>query len=126
MKKNDILFQMVRPYQRNNYLFLSNKSDVVASTGYAQIRTRENFIFLYHLFHTDGFVNKVLERCTGTSYPAINSSDLAKIEINIPCPLEQQKIASFLSALDKKIKHTTREIEKMKNWKRGLLQKMFV
>ena len=42
--KNDILFQSVRPYQRNNYLL--NEDDdflqYVASTGYIQLRTTLN------------------------------------------------------------------------------------
>ena len=39
---NDILFQCVRPYQKNNYIHrILNTSNQqwVASTGYAQIRT---------------------------------------------------------------------------------------
>ncbi|WP_187349377.1 restriction endonuclease subunit S, partial [Lactiplantibacillus plantarum] len=36
-KKGDIFFQNVRPYQKNNLLFLTNKNNVVFSTGYTQI-----------------------------------------------------------------------------------------
>lgn len=80
LKKGDILYQTVRPYQRNN-LFFSLDGNYVASTGYAQLRAKENKEFLYQLIHTDNFVNKVIARCTGTSYPAINSNDLEDISI---------------------------------------------
>ncbi|MCP5786426.1 restriction endonuclease subunit S, partial [Klebsiella pneumoniae] len=63
---------------------------------------------------------------TGTSYPAINSSDLASIEVEIPCEKEQTKIANFLSALDDKIAVKKAELDKLKTWKQGLLQQMFV
>lgn len=126
LKKGDILYQMVRPYQKNNFLFSLDQSNYVASTGYAQIRTKEETAFLFHLLHTESFVNKVIERCTGTSYPAINSSDLGEIKVNIPIRHEQQKIASFLSAIDQKIEHTAVQVEKMQAWKKGLLQRMFV
>ena len=38
LAKGDVLFQMVRPYQQNNYYF-NLSGEYVASTGYAQIRT---------------------------------------------------------------------------------------
>lgn len=122
---NDILFQMVRPYQMNNLFFKLN-GNYVASTGYAQIRTNLNAKYIFHYLHLQKFVDKVIERCTGTSYPSINSSDLANIEIQIPSIAEQTKIANFLSAIDEKIQLVSAQIEKMEVWKKGLLQKMFV
>ncbi|HMQ90947.1 MAG TPA: restriction endonuclease subunit S [Flavilitoribacter sp.] len=82
LKDNDILFQTVRPYQKNN-LFFDKGEGFVASTGYAQIRTKQIPKYLYWFLHTESFVKKVLARCTGTSYPAINSDDLSKILVSI-------------------------------------------
>ena len=43
LEENDVLFQMVRPYQRNNYFFqYDGVIPTVASTGYAQLRTKDN------------------------------------------------------------------------------------
>lgn len=67
-----------------------------------------------------------MNRCTGTSYPAINSSDLSSIEMFVPCLEEQTKIANFLSAIDQKIEVVAQQIEQAKTWKKGLLQQMFV
>lgn len=121
----DVLFQLVRPYQKNNYIFLLD-GDYVASTGYAQLRAKYNSLFLYQLLHLESFTSEVMNRCTGTSYPAINSSDLASIEVEIPCEKEQTKIANLLSALDDKISVKKAELDKLKTWKQGLLQQMFV
>ncbi len=121
----DVLFQLVRPYQKNNYIFLLD-GDYVASTGYAQLRAKYNSSFLYQLLHLESFTSEVMNRCTGTSYPAINSSDLASIEVEIPCKKEQTKIANFLSALDDKIFAKKAELDNLKTWKQGLLQQMFV
>ncbi len=99
LSKNDILYQLVRPYQRNNYFFTLN-GNYVASTGYAQIRTLQNPSFLYFALHSNYFVNAVLDRCEGTSYPAINSNELKKCEVILPPLNEQIAIANILSDLD--------------------------
>lgn len=125
LSSEDILFQMVRPYQKNN-LFFTKNGEYVASTGYAQLRAKESSMFLYQLIHTTDFVNKVIDRCTGTSYPAINSTDLSNIKISIPSFKEQQKIANFLSSIDTKIESTSQQLNQTQNFKKGLLQQMFV
>ena len=104
--KNDILFQSVRPYQRNNYLL--NEDDdflqYVASTGYIQLRTTLNPYFLFQLLNTDKINNEVMLRCTGTSYPAINSNDFSNILITITNDRnEQNKIAKFFSLIEERI-----------------------
>ena len=60
--KGDIFFQTVRPYQRNNYIF-KLQGDYVFSTGYAQLRTKNNPDFLFYLIRQDKFVNDVLDNC---------------------------------------------------------------
>ncbi len=125
LAKGDVLFQMVRPYQQNNYYF-NLSGEYVASTGYAQIRTKLDSKFIYYALHEKTFLDEVMNRCTGTSYPAINSSDLSSIEILIPCLEEQTKIANFLSSIDQKIDVASEQLEQAKLWKKGLLQQMFV
>ena len=126
LAKKDILFQTVRPYQQNNFYF-NLEGDFVASTGYAQIKTEKNNPkFIYYLLHTKSFLDEVLNRCTGTSYPAINGTDLSTIEVQMPTIQEQKKIAEFLTAIDERIDHTTAQLTYTKQWKKGLLQQMFV
>lgn len=48
------------------------------------------------------------------------------IKVKLPCIKEQQKIADFLTALDKKIDLVNQQISKTELWKKGLLQQMFV
>jgi len=124
LRKNDILFQMVRPYQMNN-LFFEKNGDYVASTGYAQIRTKENSKFIYQYLHLQPFVDNVIERCTGTSYPSINSTDLGSIPLKYPTLPEQQKIATFLSTIDEKIQQLTRKKELLEQYKKGVMQQLF-
>ena len=98
----DLFYQLVRPYQKNNYLFELNSENFVFSTGYAQLRPSVDGYFLMSLVQNEYFVQKVLDNCTGTSYPAINVNDLA--EINIYTSLkksEQARIGTFFRQLDR-------------------------
>lgn len=121
---NDILFQCVRPYQKNNYIHrILNTSNQqwVASTGYAQIRTTELPNYIYHLLNTDEFNRKVMVRCTGSSYPAINSEDLATIHLYYtPDKKEQLKISRLLDLLDKRIATQNKIIDKLQSLIKGL------
>ena len=126
---NDILFQCVRPYQKNNYIHrILNTSNQqwVASTGYAQIRTTELPNYIYHLLNTDEFNRKVMVRCTGSSYPAINSEDLATIHLYYtPDKKEQLKISRLLDLLDKRIATQNKIIEDLKKLKSAIIEKTF-
>jgi type I restriction enzyme S subunit len=97
----DLFYQTVRPYQKNNYLFEKPDKHYVFSTGYAQMRPFDDGRFLLCLVQNDSFVKDVLDNCTGTSYPAINSFDLEKIEVYSPSnPQEQKRIGDFFKDLD--------------------------
>ncbi|MCY4199477.1 MAG: restriction endonuclease subunit S [Gammaproteobacteria bacterium] len=126
LKNGDIIFQLVRPYQKNNYLF--NEVDCpsyVASTGYAQLRANQSSTYLYQYVHAESFVEKVLSKSEGSNYPAISSGELSKILVWLPEPHEQQKIASCLSSLDKLIAVKSRKLDALGTHKKGLMQQLF-
>ena len=56
----------------------------------------------------------------------ISYQAFSTLMIDYPCLEEQTKIANFLSAIDQKIEVTEQQIEQAKQWKKGLLQQMFV
>ena len=122
----DVFYQTVRPYQRNNYLFENVDKDMVFSTGYAQLRSKLDSYFLLTLVQNDNFVKVVLDNCTGTSYPAINGSELGKITVQIPSnEVEANQIGKVFRGIDKSITLHQRKLEKLKLTKKALLQKLF-
>ena len=128
-KKGDVFYQTVRPYQKNNYLFKLDDIDYVFSTGYAQLRpicNRCDSDFLLILLQNNRFLNKVLDRCTGTSYPAINVNDLIEILIAIPSYEEQQVIGAYFSNLDNLINSHQEKISQLETLKKKLLKDMFI
>lgn len=127
-KKGDLFYQTVRPYQRNNYLFeLDSYIDkYVFSTGYAQIRSNIDGYFLLSLVQTESFLKNVLDRCTGTGYPAIGTNDLETMEIGIPLSTKEQlRIGTFFRLLDLLITLHQRKYDKLVNIKKSMLEKMF-
>ena len=128
LEEGDLLYQMVRPYQKNNYYFQKNfEYPTVASTGYAQIRCSEvDTQFIYEQLSSDYFAREAMLRSTGTGYPAINADDLAEIPIWIP-PLDQQeKIGAALSFLGAKIEVHQKLLSALCSVKSSLMQQLFI
>ncbi len=124
LKEGDVIFQTVRPYQVNN-LYFNKTGNYVASTGYAQLRAYGDSKFLYYILHTERFVNDVLNRCAGSNYPAINSTDLGEIEIRVPKDTkEQSSIAKILSTADLEIQAFECKLKILQEQKRYLLNNL--
>ena len=122
----DLFYQTVRPYQKNNYLFEKSDKHYVFSTGYTQLRPFVDGYFLLSLVQNGQFVKSVLDKCTGTSYPAINANDLAKIEVFFPKDeCEHHQIGTYFRNLDNLITLHQRKLERLKNVKKSMLDKMF-
>lgn len=117
-RTGDLFYQTVRPYQKNNYLFERPDNNYVFSTGYAQMRPFVDGYFLLCLVQNERFVKIVLGNCTGTSYPAINANDLAKIEITAPSKeKEAHKIGTIFRSIDRLITLHQRKSFFMKQWR---------
>lgn len=122
----DLFYQTVRPYQKNNYLF-EKEECYVFSTGYAQIRPfAADGYFLLSLVQNNSFVKKVLDNCTGTSYPAINANDLADIKIHYPVNYsEQERIGCWFRNIDLFISLHNKEIKRLECLRKAMVEKMF-
>lgn len=88
----------------------------------------DNNFFMNYKFNTNDMIEKLKGIATGTtSVGAIYTKDLLKLVVVIPPSLEeQQKIADFLSSIDSKIESIEKELKVLKEFKKGLLQQMFV
>lgn len=91
------------------------------------IIVNKNFSNEYIYYVLLNIVPKIQASKATTTMPIINKTDFSKILINISLNLEeQQKIADFLSSIDEKIEKTEKKLNELKEFKKGLLQKMFV
>ena len=82
--------------------------------------------FLLYLLLTDDFHELIVSTASGTTVKHSSNKVLQSFHFYLPCLEEQTKIANFLSAIDQKIEVVAHQIEQAKQWKKGLLQQMFV
>lgn len=90
-------------------------------------------MFIFHKDHYPKFFQYQLNRHqyylafdSGVGQTNLKKEDVLNCPILVPCIEEQTTIANFLSAIDQKIEVVTQQIEQAKQWKKGLLQQMFV
>lgn len=70
---------------------------------------------------------KIIELVSGITVRHIYSKDLKRLALCFPNSIEEQeKIADFLTTIDKKIEAVAQQINLTEQFKKGLLQKMFV
>ncbi|MHA0958546.1 restriction endonuclease subunit S [Enterobacter cancerogenus] len=111
---------------------LTNYDKGVVSTLYIcfKLNTNQSNSFYQHYFES-GLQNRSIEKVAqegARNHGLLNIgvNDFFDIELQIPSLKEQMKIADYLSALDDKITVKKAELDKLKTWKQGLLQQMFV
>ncbi|MDC4779849.1 restriction endonuclease subunit S [Acinetobacter baumannii] len=81
--------------------------------------------FISYLMQTPWFFEQV-QMNLGARINQITTGTLNEFTFDFPSLEEQTKIANFLSAIDQKIEVVAQQIEQAKEWKKGLLQQMFV
>jgi type I restriction enzyme S subunit len=77
--------------------------------------------FVYYLFQR---VNWKQHNEAG-GVPSLSKSTIEQISLSLPPLPEQQKIASFLSAVDEKIQQLTRKASLLEQYKKGVMQQLF-
>ena len=125
-KANDILIPASGETQIDIATASCVLQDNIALSGDLNIfRTKENGIFLSYLIRSK-LKMQIAQLAQGNSVVHLYASQLKGVSFSLPCLEEQTKIANFLSAIDQKIEVTSQQIEQAKQWKKGLLQQMFV
>lgn len=103
-RDGDTIVSTVRTYLRAVAPVDQPEENLVVSTGFAVVRPRGvEPKFLAYCLRSSYFIETVVSRSVGVSYPATNPTDISCIEIPLPSIDEQQAIARFLDAKTAKI-----------------------
>lgn len=126
VRDGDTIVSTVRTYLKAIAHIQEPKPNTIVSTGFAVIRPRTtNPAFLSYALREPGFVETIVARSVGVSYPAVNASEIGSIEIPLPPNEEQRAIADFLdreaAKIDTLIEKKRTLIERLKEKRAALI-----
>jgi type I restriction enzyme S subunit len=82
-------------------------------------------IFMNLLLKTSIVRNDMTSRSGGSTRYNIGQDSISQVQIHVPNGPEQKKIAGFLGAVDRRIEGLEKKRDLLKEYKKGLMQKLF-
>lgn len=128
LKKGDIVIALTRPLLNRQLkiaeidVFFDNS---LLNQRVGKIETNENKKFIYNIFQKNNYIKEIEINISGSDPPNLSTENIKDIILNIPSIQEQEKIANFLSSVDKKISLTEEKLELFREYKKGVIQKIF-
>jgi len=125
---NDIVLALTRPIL-NKKLKISkideffNNSLLNQRTG--KIITKESLNYIYYLLQNEKLIDKINLSIMGSEPPNLSINQIKSLRASLPTKQEQEKIASFLTFVDTKIEQLTKKETLLKEYKKGVMQKIF-
>lgn len=121
----DLIFSRNQSVGVASYLAKKEKFVLGQDTVLIQAKKIDSF-YLYFRLQTY-IVQSLIKRLSGGStFSRINLKEIRRLKIKVtPSLSEQQKIASFLSTVDKKIEKLTHKKDLLEKYKKGVMQKIF-
>lgn len=127
LEKNDILLTRIGDIGTSKLIDWDVRASFYVSLALIKVDKNHNSSFVNQYIKSIFFQKELHERTIHVAFPKkINLGEIGLCLIRLPCLAEQTKIANFLSAIDQKIEVVAQQIEQAKQWKKGLLQQMFM
>ena len=104
VRDGDTIISTVRTYLRAVAAIRDPVPNTIVSTGFAVVRPCAiSPSFMSYVLSEQGFIEAIMARSVGVSYPAINASEIGMLSISFPPLSEQRSIADFLDRETEKI-----------------------
>lgn len=100
------------------------KSGVALGGDLNIIKTSNNGVFLSYYLNSKK-KNDIAQLAQGISVVHLYSGQLSKLLLNLPSLPEQQKIASFFTAIDQKISQLKQKKNLLEQYKKSIMQQIF-
>ena len=106
--------------------FYNNEKIILGKSAcYINLNDRVDKYFIYNSLQINSIISFFNSELTGSTIKNLSLTTIKNCEFILPALPEQQKIASFLSAVDKKIQQLTRKKELLEKYKKGVMQQLF-
>ena len=92
----------------------------------AKIKSDYDADFVFQNTLTDNYDSYIRITSQRSGQPGVNAQEYGNFEISVPKLAEQQKIGAYFSQLDNLITLHQRKLDKLRQIKRSMLEKMFV
>lgn len=133
LEKNDIILTLTGTFGKKDFGYsyqIKNETNLLLNQRLAVFKiTNSNYSanFLKYILLNNTFLNKFFRFSVGGTGNQANVSiqDIKSFKIPFPKLEEQNKIANFLTTVDKKITNLENTIISLENQKKGLLQQIF-
>ena len=125
-QKGDILFTRVGSNLGNPIVLEEEKEfGIFVSLGAIKVNKNFNNFYIKYWIDTNYFWKQVEMKVAGGAKNNLNTTWLNEFKLSTPSLQEQEKIANFLSSVDKKISLTEEKLELFREYKKGVMQKIF-
>ncbi|HPI95371.1 MAG TPA: restriction endonuclease subunit S [Gammaproteobacteria bacterium] len=103
------------------------KNDLITNQTFIGLIPNVKIVNIEFLFYAMQLMERKLNTLSsGTTIAYLSRKEFENLRINIPQLSEQKNIAECLSAIDQSINQLTKQINQTTQFKKGLLQRMFV
>ncbi|MEX9437067.1 restriction endonuclease subunit S [Klebsiella pneumoniae] len=128
IQQGDILMTRIGDIGTVKYINWIPRASFYVSLSLIKVRESFDSKMISYCMQSDFFQKELHEKTIHVAFPKkINLGEISNCRIKMPASKkEQTKIVIFLSAIDDKIAAKKAELDKLKIWKQGLLQQMFV
>ena len=125
VQKGDVLFTTEAPMGNVAQIYNEHIALAQRVIKFRGIPLKLKNTFLKYNLMSFRFQKLLKEKAIGTTVLGIQGKVLHKLPIIYPQLKEQEKIADFLSTVDKKVENLENTITSLENQKKGLLQQIF-
>ncbi|MCT7977151.1 restriction endonuclease subunit S [Laspinema olomoucense] len=127
LQDNDLVLARTGATVGKSYLYKKEDGEIYFAGYLIRFRiTKAHANFVYYLTLTDKYYKWVIMNSMRSGQPGINAEEYSNFSFFLPCKKEQEKIANFLTIIDRKIEILSCQIDQTEQFKKGLLQKLFV
>lgn len=127
VKDNDILFARTGASTGKTYLY-DKKDGKLYFAGFlirGNVNRDNNSKFIFLQTQTNNYHKWVKIMSMRSGQPGINSQEYSTYSLCIPSLEEQEKIANFLTKVDKIIEKQEEKVTELEKYKKGMMQKIF-